>query len=105
MSNANVPKVIDLLPMLGALIFSLFTTAYAFSSQCYSPSGSLSPSSHPCNPSAPASMCCSAGQTCLPNGLCEDPHASGNATYIRGSCTDKSWKSLECLWLCLNEVG
>jgi len=65
-----------------------------------------------CNPNAPASMCCAlhpslylnenSGSICRSDGLC----INGNGKYIsRTACTDQSWRSPECIKLCVNDLA
>lgn len=68
---------------------------------CYYPDGSISPKDTPCHsPSlgGGASACCNAFDVCLDNNLCL---AQGGSELItRGSCTDRTWQSLECSQYC-----
>lgn len=64
----------------------------------------------PCNPSAPASVCCGKGWTCLSSGVCEFNQDSNNPRISnaigelwRGSCTDNSWDSIHCPLFCYGE--
>lgn len=65
-----------------------------------------------CNPTASASMCCAldtssnflnanSGTKCRPDGLCNNE--AGDALW-RTACTDKTWKSPECVNLCVDGV-
>jgi len=100
------------LPHLLYLI-SFTALASATFAPCYAPDGSLSPGTGylPCVPTLNVdSMCCvlnstallEAGETigdadtCLPNGLCVEV----TETTRRAFCTDKTWKSPNCLDVC-----
>jgi len=86
---------------------------YAAFAPCYAPDGTPSPGTGylPCvSTSNVDSMCCVlnstaltlAGETigdadtCLPNGLCLEV----SETTRRAFCTDKTWKSPNCLGVC-----
>ncbi len=56
----------------------------------------------PCNLNTEHSMCCAITDHCRPDGLCTD---SAGATLWRESCTDQSWKSPNCVNLCVNGTG
>src|SRR6266487_6586530 len=64
---------------------------------CYYPSGKSADGLIICKPKASVSHCCKDSDACLTNGLCFSPGLG--AVLIRG-CTDKTWKSSECLDLC-----
>jgi hypothetical protein len=74
---------------------------------CYNPNGSAitNPAFQPCNQVVGTiSMCCGTNwtngivepDTCEPNGLCLNSY-EGAPLYWRGSCTDPTWKSPNCL--------
>jgi hypothetical protein len=87
---------------------------------CFNPDGSVVPLSigyHPCISTQNVdSMCCFLNITvlesedpatnfltsiCLTNGMCEQTEYLEEYTgYYRGSCTDKTWKSPNCLKAC-----
>ncbi|KAF7511490.1 hypothetical protein GJ744_004078 [Endocarpon pusillum] len=55
----------------------------------------------PCDATAKVSMCCALGRakdpdSCLPGGLCK---SIDDEIFWRESCTDKTWKSPECIKL------
>lgn len=101
------PKIVMLLCFLLPFFASSLISAL-----CYAPDGSLSPGDGylPCITTINVdSMCCvlnitaleligksaADGDTCLPNGMCQN---LGN--YAREYCTDKTWKSPNCLNIC-----
>ena len=60
----------------------------------------------PCDATAKVSMCCALGRednadTCLAGGLCRD----ARGVHWRESCTDKTWKSSDCVKLFVEDVG
>ena len=80
---------------------------------CFNPDGSVVPLSRgylPCISTQNVdSMCCFLNMTgqagypaepsiCLTNGMCEE--SLGDIGYYRGSCTDKTWNSPNCLKAC-----
>ena len=77
------------------------------SAQCYSPDGSLFPDNRymPCiSTNGVDSMCCLTNttipqdaDTCLPSGQC-----SREGAYYRDFCTDKTWRSPNCLSVCID---
>ncbi|KAF4991125.1 hypothetical protein FDECE_14141 [Fusarium decemcellulare] len=86
----------------------LFLTALAVPvhSICYYPSGRAS-TDVPCNDNDEESACCGPGMVCLSNRLCmasgndlQSPHVK--STYVRGTCTDKAWRSGNCPSFCIN---
>jgi hypothetical protein len=70
--------------------------------QCFTPDGQLAADDFPCDPTATHSACCGGGMgtTCLTNKLCRGP----NGNLIRGTCTDKDWKSPECAHYCMGKL-
>lgn len=91
-----------LAPVLLLLFYNIPTT-YAI---CYYPNGDTAPQDTPCTDATAQSACCGEGYACLSNGICEatgdelqKPDAS---TYVRGSCTDQTWRSSDCPNFCVN---
>jgi hypothetical protein len=90
--------------------FSLLLILFAFispvSSVCYYPNGDVTPNDVPCSDSTTESVCCSLGYVCLSNGICMKSNnplaASSSSTYVRGSCTDQTWRSSFCPNFCVN---
>lgn len=72
---------------------------------CYFPNGRLVEDT-PCNAGAGAA-CCGIGYACLSNGLCQLTAVRASdagddwATFVRGSCTDRSWSSPNCPKECM----
>ena len=57
---------------------------------CYRYGGeTVDPDLVPCNPDAPTSVCCSANDFCLSNGICLDAGADND--YTLQGCTDRDW--------------
>lgn len=76
---------------------------------CYYPDGSVSPQDTPCSDQTSESTCCGQGYACLTNNICmatgaelQKPDAS---IYVRGSCTDKNWRSSNCPLFCINPAA
>ncbi|EDU49956.1 hypothetical protein A1F94_010439 [Pyrenophora tritici-repentis] len=89
-------RVATIVPVLLAYSSAVFAT-------CYFPNGNVVDSDTACNPNALVSSCCYDNQACLSNGLCvSDPHDPAKARLHRGTCTDKSWKSGNCVRQCLD---
>lgn len=100
------------------LLLIITTSAAAQFADCYFPNGTTVPLSRgyqPCiSTQSIDSMCCVLNITvlesfnggyanfdkCLTNGMCQDPNSGVNAGYYRGFCTDKTWKSPNCLNAC-----
>ncbi|AEO61046.1 hypothetical protein MYCTH_2310829 [Thermothelomyces thermophilus ATCC 42464] len=74
---------------------------------CYYPSGLLAPNDTPCRDDTPHATCCGQGYACLSNGICqatgEELKKPGASEFVRGSCTDKTWRSSNCPLFCINE--
>lgn len=74
---------------------------------CYYPSGRMSPNDTPCRDDTTHSTCCGQGYICLSNGMCQATETElakeGASEYVRGSCTDKSWRSSSCPLFCIDE--
>ena len=73
---------------------------------CYFPGGTLATNDTPCRDDKKNSVCCRQGYACLSNGLCqatgEEPQKPGATEFVRGGCTDKSWRSSNCPLFCMN---
>ena len=93
----------DLLPLLLLLVLLVLRMVEA---TCYFPDGETIPRQDtPCH-SEGESTCCGAGYACLSNNLCMlTEHvanvASEQSTYVRGSCTDRDWRSPNCPNFCV----
>lgn len=91
-------------------LFLISTLSVQFSwAACFLPNGTdrnslrgASPGDYlPCDATAEVSMCCALGRakdpdSCLPGGLCK---SEDDEVFWRESCTDKTWKSPECIKL------
>ena len=86
------------------LFLVVLAVLQACSGKCYYPNGNVA-LDFPCDSDAENSMCCGDGRdelnfvgfACLSNKLCQ----SETGRIIRGSCTDPTWKSPECVRNCL----
>ena len=95
------------------LLYLIGHLAVASTQLCYAPDGSISPGDGylPCiNTLNIDSMCCvlngtalkeigetaSDADTCSTSGLCQ----MSNGDFARNYCTDKTWKSPNCLNIC-----
>ncbi|OJD10135.1 hypothetical protein AJ78_08727 [Emergomyces pasteurianus Ep9510] len=75
--------------------------ACSVSSVCYYRNGNVTPADVPCRSSGP-STCCPTGFACLSNNICVNTKTRNETVgYIRGSCTDKSWRAGECPGFCI----
>lgn len=75
---------------------------------CYYPSGDMAPHDTPCRDDTTHATCCGQGYACLSNGICqatgEEFEMPGAALeFVRGSCTDKTWRSSSCPLFCIDE--
>lgn len=69
------------------------------SALCYFPDGTRLFADQPCLVNGSEdSFCCGPQATCLSDKLCWD----GGSGYVRGSCTDPTWKSAACPQFCLS---
>src|ERR1700710_1323882 len=90
--------------LIFVLAFSLrFSPVF---STCYYPNGDVTPADVACSDSTDEAACCGQGYACLSNGICmrneETIDANSQNTYVRGSCTDSSWKSSFCPNFCVD---
>ncbi|OAX80332.1 hypothetical protein ACJ72_05339 [Emergomyces africanus] len=75
--------------------------ACSVSAVCYYRNGNVTPADVPCYSSGP-STCCPTGFACLSNNVCVNTKAKNETVgYIRGSCTDRSWRAGECPGFCI----
>lgn len=66
---------------------------------CFDPDGTRLFADQPCLVNGTQdSFCCGPQATCLSDKLCWD----GGGGYVRGSCTDATWKSSACPQFCLS---
>jgi len=73
---------------------------------CWFPDGTPATKNEPCLSSG-NSPCCGQGFACLSNGLCmltpnDTSAGSGQSTYVRGSCTDRTWNDPHCPTFCVD---
>jgi len=92
-------------PRFKYLIFSALLYAFPTNAICYWPNGDTTPQDVACRDDSDNSACCSPGFACLDNGLCMTTRhvnlSPSNVTYVRGSCTDQTWKSSRCPNYCV----
>lgn len=71
---------------------------------CYYPDGTYKSADRPCiDNGTQESFCCgSQGVICLSDKVCYNNQANEPFTYVRGSCTDQSFKSSACPQFCLS---
>lgn len=71
---------------------------------CYYPDGTAAPGDVPCSDSTENSVCCGTGYACLSNGICQatgdELKKPGATEFVRGSCTDKTFRSSACPSFC-----
>ncbi|KAK4065545.1 hypothetical protein Trihar35433_7665 [Trichoderma harzianum] len=84
-----------------ALLIILAARANAL---CYYPDGTPAPGDVPCTDSTDNSVCCGTGYACLSNGICQatgdELQKPGASEFVRGSCTDKTFRSSSCPSFC-----
>ena len=90
---------------LPVLLFVAHQRFQAIAQICYTPDGGVS-NDRPCNFDGSESVCCTQGFLCTSNLLCQPAHwhsgEGGNPLqFIRGTCTDKTWKSPNCQGHCV----
>lgn len=73
---------------------------------CYFPDGSVAADT-PCQDGTDPSVCCGSGYACLANGICKatgkELQKSDATIFVRGSCTDKTWRSSKCPLFCIDQ--
>jgi hypothetical protein len=89
-------------------VLSLLAAAFhGADATCYYPSGREAPSDVPCRSDTPFSTCCGQGFVCLSNGLCQstldDVARAGAPEFVRGACTDGTWRSSNCPLFCVTD--
>lgn len=98
-------------PAVGAWVLTLSVATCWFwpgaEAACYYPSGRLSPNDTPCRDDTPHATCCGQGYACISNGMCqatgEELAKAGASEFVRGACTDKTWRSSSCPLFCIEE--
>lgn len=90
--------------VLSTFLYSLVLLTLRVSAICYYPDGTVTPGDVPCLTGNDPSFCCSFGYACLNNQICMTTPHTPNATntYVRGSCTDPTWRSANCPSFCVN---
>lgn len=86
--------------------FIIFLSSFAsIEAACYYFDGTITNSDVPCLDGSDPSLCCSYGYACLSNGVCMATEQTPNATasFVRGSCTDDTWRDKNCPNFCLND--
>lgn len=94
-------------PLLFSFVFSRhILPSFAI---CYYPSGDVAPQDVPCQDETDESPCCGPAYICLSNGICMssglERQLPNQAQYVRGSCTDKDWRSSKCPSFCVNPAN
>ena len=84
----------------------LISTPYYVRATYYYPDGvTVAAGDFPCTPDGD-SACCGDGFVCLSNNICmatgNEVLKAGQSLYVRGSCTDRTWKSRNCPSFCIN---
>lgn len=75
---------------------------------CYFPDGTIAASHRLCHVGVKHSVCCRDGYGCLSNGVCSLVEYAWRAdkvdpVYLRGSCTDETWRDPVCPKFCLED--
>ena len=90
-----------------ALLLAVFPAWHGAEATCYYPSGREAPNDTPCRNDTPFSTCCAQGYVCLSNGLCQatgdDVARPGVPQFVRGACTDGTWRSTNCPQFCMTD--
>ncbi|KAI1502578.1 hypothetical protein F5X99DRAFT_152891 [Biscogniauxia marginata] len=79
------------------LVVSMLARIVSAASVCYDTSGNVKDNFVPCDTSADVSVCCTANDYCLDNGLCLD--AGGDNQFTVQGCTNSDWSS-PCVQYC-----
>ncbi|KAK6844144.1 hypothetical protein PG995_014254 [Apiospora arundinis] len=89
------------------IVFSLLLSHA--SAICYFPDGSVSAQDTPCDDASAEATCCGQGYVCLSNHICkasgDEIQRPGASLYVRGSCTDKLWRSSSCPNFCVDTAA
>ncbi|KAL7942764.1 hypothetical protein V8C42DRAFT_330312 [Trichoderma barbatum] len=82
----------------------LIVLALRANALCYYPDGTPAPGDVPCSDSTQNAVCCGTGYACLSNGICQatgdELQKPGASEFVRGSCTDKTFRSSSCPSFC-----
>lgn len=90
--------------IVNRLILTLQHAVFSAATACYYLSGELAPNDMPCIQYTDDGYmpCCREGYTCLSEALCQPPaerrpnRVDQLNPYVRSSCTNRTWKSLNC---------
>ena len=101
----QVPKLATIMHplLLVAALGSFLGNVKTIGAQtCYQPDGTEDPGDNPCRApsSTQASACCGRSDLCLDNSLCLSQTGTINGGFWRGTCTDRTWQSVECPRYC-----
>jgi hypothetical protein len=87
-------------------LLAALTVLQQVSAICYYPDGTASNFDEPCYDGEGHSVCCGFGFACLSNRICMAtqivPHFNETAMYVRGSCTDETWRDRNCPSFCVD---
>lgn len=86
------------------LLLVVAALAVQVSSSCYYPDGTYIAADRPCiTNGTQGSFCCGQeGVTCLSDKVCYNSNTTSGNEYVRGSCTDQSFRSSTCPSFCLS---
>lgn len=79
---------------------SIASSALSQQATCYYPNGDVATEDFACFLDQEQSACCGRGSICEATGLCKVAGSIGVSDLVRGSCTDKTWTSPECITIC-----
>jgi hypothetical protein len=89
------------------LLLAAFSSYPWVEAACYYFSGRVAPSDTPCRDDTTHATCCGQGYACLTNGICqatgEELEKPGATEFVRGGCTDKTWRSASCPLFCIDD--
>ncbi|KAF2177900.1 hypothetical protein K469DRAFT_754854 [Zopfia rhizophila CBS 207.26] len=98
----------DFISQRYVLLLSIYVLALISRSStvCYIPDkNTVVEQNVPCSEGSGESVCYGPSYACLSNGICQATSAElrkdGATEFVRGSCTDKTWKSGRCPGFCL----
>ncbi|CAK7224973.1 hypothetical protein SCUCBS95973_005700 [Sporothrix curviconia] len=95
--------------LAGILLLTASSRLPSVSATCYYPNGDTA-NDVPCNSETDESTCCGTGYACFGVSsqyyLCmatgDELQKAGASTYVRGSCTDETWRSGNCPSVCVD---
>ena len=93
-----------MIPLSHYHLLLVVALALQVSSSCYYPDGTYIAADRPCiTNGTQESFCCGQqGVTCLSDKVCYNSNAPSGLKYVRGSCTDRSFRSSACPDFCLS---